>query len=103
MLHKRFRINAHRALKVLLFPPPKHLNRSNPIANKVLSVALLGSYTVERHEGNIAKRKKEKYHKLDRSDWSQTHKILDHLDLSGFNSTVGVRGVFSTSQASFNP
>lgn len=40
-------------------PPPKHLNSSNPISNKVFSFALLGSYTGETLLGEILQRGKK--------------------------------------------
>lgn len=58
---KRFRINAHRALKALLFPitkTPEYF--SSKYKNQVFSFALLGSHTVDTSRGNIAKRKEKK-------------------------------------------
>lgn len=78
---KRFRINAHRALKALLFPitkTPEYF--SSKYKNQVFSFALLGSHTVDTSRGNIAKRKekkKQKTHKHNGSNWSQMQKILE--------------------------
>lgn len=76
---KRFRINAHRALKALLFPitkTPEYF--SSKYKNQVFSFALLGSHTVETLLGGILQRGKQKrYHKHNGSNWSQMHKILE--------------------------
>lgn len=58
---KRFRINAHRALKALLFPitkTPEYF--SSKYKNQVFSFALLGSHTVETLLGGILQRGKKK-------------------------------------------
>lgn len=99
---KRFRINAHRALKALLFPitkTPEYF--SSKYKNQVFSFALLGSHTVETLLGGIlqrGKKKKKKYHKHNRSNWSQMHKILEIFQ--GFVALLVSADLFPQSQFS---
>lgn len=86
-----FLINAHRALKALLFPATKTALIQYLIR---FSALLSWAATQLRHLGKYCKEDCKKKKRNTMSDWSnrsQTHKILGHLDSSGVDSPVGVR------------